>query len=195
MKFDNEKFLLIIKIVLFICIIISPFINYSLFLFFNRTFIKITILLIIVGLSFWDIQIAILVMILFLIVVVSMNKIQVKGLTIVDKPQVIPQVIPQKESFTEEMAHQMIPNKYKEEFMQEQNKDATFPKVDENNYSQTIANFPQPYCGDILYDPTLISDSINNYSLDFRTKPYEEYIQKIASNESLFNIQNNSIIS
>lgn len=66
--------LLVVKIILLIYIVISPFISYKYMTFINATLVKILILLLIILVSFIDLQLAVLLMIAFLILLVNLNK-------------------------------------------------------------------------------------------------------------------------
>ena len=74
MDIKQEDVLLFFKIFIFAYIVISPFINNSWLKFINYTPIKIILLIIIVLLSFIDLQLAVLSMIAFLIILVNLNK-------------------------------------------------------------------------------------------------------------------------
>ena len=51
---------------------------------------------------------------------------------------------------------------------------------EETDVRQTISSFPKPYCNIIEYDPILISEGLSDYSLDYHTKPFEEYVKHLT---------------
>ena len=66
--------LIVLKIIILGYIVLSPFLSYKYMTFVNATPIKILILLLIVLVSFIDLQLAVLLMIAFLILLVNLNK-------------------------------------------------------------------------------------------------------------------------
>ncbi len=66
--------LVVLKLIILAYIVISPFISYKYMTFINATPIKILILLLIIVVSFIDLQLAVLLMIAFLILLVNLNK-------------------------------------------------------------------------------------------------------------------------
>ncbi len=66
--------LLVVKIMILVYIVLSPFISYTYMRFFNYTAVKIAILILIILVSFVDLQLAVLLMIAFLILLVNLNK-------------------------------------------------------------------------------------------------------------------------
>jgi hypothetical protein len=62
----------------------------------------------------------------------------------------------------------------------------------DEHVKQTISDFPEPYCPGNQYEPTYISETLLTYSLDERTKPYEEYIRELSPSDSLKLIQSNN---
>lgn len=246
--------LLAIKILIFIYIIISPFISYEWLSFINITPIKVILLVVIVILSFVDLQLAILAMIAFLILLVNLNKLEIikmKEIIILEDPKnqdiienminklkegkegdddddeeeerknekkhqgkikekeemygygyvsrgKLPLPLPEEEVYPtkptepiQAMIDRSVVTKYKEEMVRSQ----TFPKeIIEKFDEDTMSNFPKPYCNMVEYDKNLISEGIYDYSLDKRTKPYEEYIKKLSPNASIDSIQTNEFI-
>lgn len=204
--------LLVIKILIFIYIIISPFISHSWLSCVNATPIKVILLIIIVLLSFIDLQLAVLSMIAFFILLVNLNKqdlfkmntdikdikdiikdkdikdiqnIQdIKDIKVIQNIQDIPII---QDNSIETMVNK------KEQMIRGQS--FPLPEIVEQfeNKNQTIYNFPQPYCNTTEYEPNLISNGIYIYSIDNRTKPYEEYIRKLSPEKSLELIQSNTI--
>lgn len=62
------------KIIIFSYIVISPFISYKYLSFLNTIAAKISIILLIIGTTFLDIQLAIILTLAFLILVINLNK-------------------------------------------------------------------------------------------------------------------------
>jgi hypothetical protein len=238
MDINKDDLLLFVKILIFVYIVASPFISHVWLRFVNYTAIKILLLIIIVFLSFIDLQLAVLAMIAFLIILVNLNKEDIKNMTkTADKKFTtseelknhISSIIQSEEHITQTKEHMVrghsifpIPSdileveKYQNidgeqspdvnfEEYQNQNIDAEqsqnpFPEKshgnnydDESEVRQTISEFPKPYCNIIEYDPILISQGLSDYSLDYRTKPYEEYLRHLSPNKSIENIQTNMI--
>lgn len=86
--------ILILKIILLVYIVLSPFISYKYMRFINAAFVKIAILLLIILVSFVDLQLAILLMISFLVLLVNLNKESVfKVKTSTSEEKLLPQVL------------------------------------------------------------------------------------------------------
>jgi hypothetical protein len=213
-KDRKEDLLLFVKILIFAYIVSSPFISHSWLTFINYTPIKIIFLIIIILTSFVDLQLAVLAMIAFLLILVNLNKEDIKKM--------------QKKADTEyttseELANHIltsIKNPINKEHMIrgqsimpipsdivkiEKFKNTTFENQispiqkfnteyeNEEEVIQNISQFPKPYCNIIEYDPILISQGLADYSLDYRTKPYEEYMRHLSPNKSIDSIQTNIV--
>lgn len=207
--------------------VISPFINNSWLRFINYTPIKIILLIIIVLLSFIDLQLAVLSMIAFLIILVNLNKEDIISMNKkatqevktsqeltqhiitsmerpINKEQMIrgQSIFPMNsdilevakldsttggvakldsttsvEKFQNEISNPEYQQGYRRNY---DDTDDTRVLRDETNVRQTISNFPKPYCNIIEYDPILISEGLSDYSLDYHTKPFEEYVKHLT---------------
>lgn len=216
-KIDN---ILIVKIALLLYIVSSPLWNHSYISFANHLIVKIALLGVIIGVAFIDIQLAIICMIAFLVMIVNLNKAQLKDLS--NKASVLQESMSSAKSFEfpsltstfedsqstprigdtmsssellpitpplssahampHEMPHEMSHDK-------QVNEEQHVP----NSIPQVMTDFPQPYCGDTKIRPMEISNNINAYFLDEKTKPYEEFIKALSPEESLKLIQSNEI--
>jgi hypothetical protein len=75
----DENILTILKIAFFIYIVLSPFINYKYLTYLNNICIKVILLVIIVTVSFIDLQLAIIMTLAFLILIINMNSSLIFG--------------------------------------------------------------------------------------------------------------------
>jgi len=75
----NENILTVIKIAFFMYIILSPFINYKYLTYLNNVCIKVILLVIIVTVSFIDLQLAIIMTLAFLILIINLNSTLIFG--------------------------------------------------------------------------------------------------------------------
>jgi len=224
MDIKQEDVLLFFKIFIFAYIVISPFINNSWLNFINYTPIKIILLIIIVLLSFIDLQLAVLSMIAFLIILVNLNKEEIIAMnkkasqevktsqeltqhiiTSMEKPINKEQMIRGQSIFPMNSDILQVAKldstagveKFKNEnsigsrpppelLNQEIKPNSEYQQGYRRNYDdetdvrQTISNFPKPYCNIIEYDPILISEGLSDYSLDYHTKPFEEYVKHLT---------------
>ena len=226
MDIKQEDVLLFFKIFIFAYIVISPFINNSWLKFINYTPIKIILLIIIVLLSFIDLQLAVLSMIAFLIILVNLNKEDIISMnkkatqevktsqeltqhiiTSMEKPINKEQMIRGQSIFPmnsdilevtnlgsttgvakldntvgiEKFQNENSNQEYQQQGYRRNYDDSDANELrDETNVRQTISNFPKPYCNIIEYDPVLISEGLSDYSLDYHTKPFEEYVKHLT---------------
>lgn len=186
--------LLVVKLIVLSYIVVSPFINNQWLFPLHSLAFKIMLLVLIIAVSFIDLQLAVLLMVAFLIMIINLNKNDitklskqestyapsfkehmVRGLSVYPMPSDIEQhSIESERSISEDFTQQQAP-----------------PKI-----SQTMYQFPAPYCKGVAHvDPYQISDNAFLYSTDDRTKPYEEYIRTLSPDTSLENIQTNVIDS
>ena len=215
MDIKQEDVLLFFKIFIFAYIVISPFINNSWLNFINYTPIKILLLIIIVLISFIDLQLAVLSMIGFLIVLVNLNKEEIISMNKkasqevktsqeltqhiiksienpINKEQMIrgQSILPISSDILQPIESTLsnIPKTSDisqlkiENYQNEKENQQSYRKSydDETDVRQTISNFPKPYCNIIEYDPILISEGLSDYSLDYHTKPFEEYVKHLT---------------
>lgn len=87
------------KVAFFIYIILSPFIDHKYISFLNTTFAKVILLVLIVVVSFVDLQLAIIMTLAFLVLIVNLNKDVIFGVKKTSAP--MPQM-PLSEHFLEE---------------------------------------------------------------------------------------------
>lgn len=66
-------YLLISKFVILALVVIIPFVDYSLISFFDWVIVKVVFLLAIAGVSFYDMQLAVLLTVLFFVFIISSN--------------------------------------------------------------------------------------------------------------------------
>lgn len=172
--------LLISKVVVLGYIIISPFLSYSKVTFMNETYIKILLLCAIVGISFIDLQLAILCMIAFLVLLINLYKLDL--LTLKTK-------VSQETSFIKQ-AFTMQENPILPETVFQETK---IEKFTDEDVKETIYEFPQPYCPGNQYGPDFISEKALSITTDNRVKPYEEFVRKLSPEDSLKIIQSNEL--
>jgi hypothetical protein len=167
----------IIKGVLLFYIVLSPFLNHKDLWFLNHIIFKISILILIIFLSFIDMQLAILLTIALLVMIINTNKHDI---------MMLKKTIPQEHIITDKN-EEIIPIHYVVATEQEQEQ-VLQPLVSET--AQTMYDFPEPYCPGTS-NPDL-SDSISMWMTDDRTKPYQDFINVLSPLESINNIQSNS---
>lgn len=195
--------LLIVKLVVLAYILVSPFISHTWLLPLNSTPVKILFLVVIVAVSFVDLQLAILLMIAFLVIVVNLNKDELVRLQkpVTQENKIIQEMLPTvtKEHMVRGQTIYPQPSDVSQPAVDAQRQNLMIPETftqsqEKPQVAQTMYDFPKPYCkgvGDI--DPYQISNNLFLYSTDERTKPYEEYVKLLSPDLSLQTIQDNHV--
>lgn len=164
LKFD-PKVILFLKIAFFIYILTSPFIPPKNIQFLNNIFVKILFLILIVLAVYIDIQLAIIMMIAFLVFIINLNKDKIISI--------------KKESFGSQPE-----NIYKSPEMTE---------VKTPPFFDTMVKMPDTQCNDMMFYRNQISNDLFDLYIDEKVKPYENTIRKLTSPDHLENAQSNSI--
>lgn len=213
---DLTQVLLAIKIVLFAFIITSPFYNVgSVFSFLNNTLSKVVLLLCIVGASFVDLQLAIIFAIAFFVLLMNLNNQTMQTTKHVLTPAAPPSkvmynfgdehVLPIKSIHHDIPSHRDVPVVTKPSVpispipeapiarYETQKLDIATPS--DNMVMQNMYDFPKVECP-IPPEATdaYMNDTIMNYYLDDRMKPYEEFIAQLTSEELLDSVSNGAYV-
>lgn len=156
--------LLGIKIAVFLYICASPFL--PVYDFMNSVIFKVLILILIVGCSFVDIQLSILLTIAFLIIMINIFR---------NKKEIYKK---QNESFS---TPEVIYNN------PEMSTVATPP------FFETIVKLPGAQCNDMRQFSEQINNDLFDIYIDEKVKPYESTIKKMTSPTHLDIAQNNEL--
>jgi hypothetical protein len=177
-KMNQEKLLLISKIIIFLYIIISPFINHKKYLsIFELLPVKIIVLIIIILTALIDFQLAILLTIALFVIIINLNKNQLFQLfkeNTVDNSRNIG-IIPEIPKVYNSIPINQNPNKY----------------VKENIIMPY--NFPDDRCNTKPFEDIGISNELFSHYIDSKVKPYEVYIKMQTNSENLKKVQTNVI--
>ena len=162
MKLD---FLLISKVILIVFIVASPFINYNYIGVLNNAPFKIMLLLIIVIVSFLDMQLAILLMVVFFILLVNFNNLEIHQVLKKEQPLNLSMSMPTSMPLpistpTPTLTYEIVRD------------------VDE----------PSTLVQDYRIEPFL-----QEGELDEKIKPFEAYIRILSPEDSFEKIQENSV--
>jgi hypothetical protein len=222
-KMESADILLIAKIVLFAFIISSPFYNVAeVFSFMDNAFMKITILIFIVGCSFIDLQLAIVLAVAFFILVMSMNATYVKKAVYTNNVPSDNRMLPSSSDIVSSAAPLDGPNEGPNEgpndgFVADEMTATSSPYVHveqafepmthvpmpEQEYSdqsspmvmQNMYEFPDARCvAPRTENDASMNDKVITYFLDDKIKPYEEFIAQLTSKELLDSVSNGAYI-
>lgn len=215
---DSFLILLFFKTLILIFILSSPFYNVQqVFYFLNNFPAKILLLILVIGVSFIDIQLAIITSIAFFILLISF--IQHKDINKLNKIKTNPilsQNITVKQQIQDDYSKNVISNTYKGTdetniYTIDNNANIETPKgaldniiapitrYDDmpdiqklyNNPGHTMYNFPDNKCN---MPRQANNEYMNNaqisYTLDEKIKPYEEFIYQMTNLDSLENMCN-----
>ena len=153
-----------IKIFFFLFILTTPFIPAYYLKAINNIFLKIVFLVAIILAAFYDISLAILMTITFLILTIVANK---------DKLMKI-----KSESFsTPEIIY----------------KSAEMKEIVTPQFFETVVKMPKTQCNDMRYYKDQISNDIYDIYIDEKIKPYQEYVRKLTSPSRLDIAQTNEL--
>lgn len=173
MKFD-DKMLLVAKIAFFVYIVLSPFINHAPISFLNTLVAKILLLAIIVGASFADLQLAIVMTLAFLILIINLNKEAIFGI----KNTPGSQMPSMSEHFSVGLPREAL---------------APDSKKFEPPTSNNVTTFPDQ-CDSFKEDREKISKDLYDLYIDPKIKPYEMYIKALSNPESVENAGESAVL-
>lgn len=172
--------MLAIKLVVFVFIVTSPFYNGAkVFAFAKNDFVKFLLLLVVIGLAFVDLQLAILAAIAFFIILIY-------TLPTVVTAKELP---PPKPMYT---APLLAPASIIHQELEEEEDDKPdFIEVIQRDVPQTMYDFPDARCSvPVETNDAYMNESISNHYLDEKIKPYEQYIAQLTNEEFLESVSN-----
>lgn len=163
----------VIKSILVLYIVVSPFFNHKELWFMHHILFKISMLLLIIAASFIDMQLAIILAIAFLVMIVNTNKHEIMML--------IKSPAPLQESAAAATTTAAA-------VVQEESAPThTYTYTDDQEDDQ----IPEAYCPGHA-NPDLSGSILAHMTTqDSRIKPFEEFVNVLSPNESLENIQSN----
>ena len=169
--------MLVIKLVVFVFIVTSPFYDGAkVFAFAKNDLVKFLLLLVVIGLAFVDLQLAILAAIAFFIILIY----------------TLPTVVTAKELPRPQpmyTAPLLAPAPVIQEDPEEDQPD--FIEVIQRDVPQTMYDFPDARCSvPVEANDAYVNESINNHYLDEKIKPYEQYIAQLTNEEFLESVSN-----
>jgi hypothetical protein len=188
MKFNA---MLVVKAIILVLIVVSAFIDVSKATWLNTTPVKIGILVAVLLVSFFDLQLAILCTIAFLVLLINLNKKAI--IKVFQERKIVKEEMFRGESLFPPASDKFVPVPPVTEHYLAPEPSKKQDEQMKNSVNQTIANFPAPYCPGPQYDNTYISETVFSHNVDERTKPYEEYVRLLAPGSSLEQIQTNHI--
>lgn len=165
---------LVSKLFFLAYIILSPIIDHSVLLFLNNAACKVIILITIVAVSFLDMQVSILLMIVFLILLINFNRIDISRLNIV--------------SDTKRYIQDM--NDIFQELIPEPEPVVMSSSKDFHAFGGQMLELIEPY-----FDTNVYQEVIDVDSLEEKIKPYEQYVKALSPMNSLSTIQSNEVTS
>jgi hypothetical protein len=191
-KIFDDNAITITKIIIFTFIISSLFIDVSIRLqFLNCNMIKAAFLLFIIIIAFIDLQLAILTVILFLIINVSLNKdaykkamLDITPLSVMDVAKVASEHVDEKK---------IAPKLYNQHLNVDDAPDQHYSlDNDVDLYRESsLTNFPETVCTG--HKSEEINNHIFDLNMDKRTHAYDEYIHMLTDPEKLKSVQDNKI--
>lgn len=181
------------KAIVFLYIILSPFIDHQKYLsHMDNLLAKVVMLILIVSVSFYDFQLAILLTIALFVMIINFNKEQINKIFSVppktasipstpyviaqesiEKPQLMlsPSSTPIFEPFDLSAAQEVMPYE-----------------------SDIMFKFPDATCNTKPFEADGMSANLISHYIDPKIKPYEVYISMMTNQEKLDNAQNNMVI-
>jgi len=166
------------KIIIFIYILISPFIYGKWIRYLNKIYIKIILLLLIVILTYIDFELSLLAMIAFLLFLINLNKLDIKN------TENMVNSLSQKEQANKILALQQLQIEAQKKEISEKisnyNLDYNSKSSETINKKEEIYNFPDDNRKDETDEINIneISEKINNYNLDYNSKSSETINKK-----------------
>ena len=197
---SQELGLMVAKAVVFLYIVLSPFIDHQKHLkSLDHIAVKVLILILIVIVSFFDFQLAVLLTIALFVMIINFNK---DTLSRVFKNQnslslpASPYVLQQEQSTAPLM---QVPVVTRTTSLEPFNDDAAegsqgVPQEDVMPYTSDIMfNFPDATCNTKPFQEQGLNTNILSHYIDPKIKPYEVYIKMMTSEQQLASIQDNTI--
>lgn len=171
--------MLAIKLVVFVFIVTSPFYDGAkVFAFAKNDLVKFLLLLVVIGLAFVDLQLAILAAIAFFIVLIYTLPTVVKAKELPPQPMYTAALL----------APAPIIHQEPEEDLEDK---PDFIEVIQRDVPQTMYDFPDARCSvPVEANDAYVNESINNHYLDEKIKPYEQYIAQLTNEEFLESVSN-----
>ena len=204
----KDMFFLVLKVLIFLYIIASPFINPKNLSLLNTISIKLLILILIVVSAFYDLQLAILLTIGFFVLLINFNRQQFSSL-LPGSSAPVQVVIPTPQvpvTHLSQVTPETIPRKILPEITEKPTDNLLVARTPlaiqmQDNITQVIApyngdvayEFPNEKCNTKPFEDTSISNHLINYYIDPKVKPYEVYIRMLTSSENLESAQTNSV--
>lgn len=181
--------LFVAKALVFLYIILSPFIDHQKYLkFLDNIAAKVMILVIIIIVSFFDFQLSVLLTIALFVLIINLNKNHIAKLIDISKPA---PYIPPSPIVIAETTQPIMHIQSSEESENFQNSTLDTDVVPYT--SDIMFNFPDASCNTKAFAETGVSDDMLNHYIDPKIKPYEVYIQMMTSKDKLADAQNNMI--
>jgi hypothetical protein len=200
----KDMFFLVLKVLIFLYIIASPFINPKNLSLLNTIPVKVLLLILIVASAFYDFQLAILLTIAFFVLLINFNRQQFSSLlpgsqavALAPVPVAVAQL---------PITSETIPRKILPEITEKPTDNLLVARTPlaiqmQDNITQVIApytgetayEFPNEKCNTKPFEDTSISNHLINYYIDPKVKPYEVYIRMLTSSENLESAQTNSV--
>lgn len=204
----KDMFFLVLKVLIFLYIIASPFINPKNLSLLNTIPVKVLLLVLIVASAFYDFQLAILLTIAFFVLLINFNRQQFASLLPGSAPVPVAMAPVPVPVASAPVTPETIPRKILPEITEKPTPTdnllvARTPLAIQmqDNITQVIApysgetayEFPNEKCNTKPFEDTSISNHLINYYIDPKVKPYEVYIRMLTSSENLESAQTNSV--
>ena len=205
----KDMFFLVLKVLIFLYIIASPFINPKNLSLLNTIPVKVLLLVLIVASAFYDFQLAILLTIAFFVLLINFNRQQFSSLFPGSSAPAPAQVVPTPQvpvTHLSQVSPETIPRKILPEITEKPTDNLLVARTPlaiqmQDNITQVIApytgetayEFPNEKCNTKPFEDTSISNHLINYYIDPKVKPYEVYIRMLTSSENLESAQTNSV--
>lgn len=186
---DVSLALNIAKVIVFVYIISSPFIDHQKYLSHMDTMLaKIIMLVLIVTVSFYDFQLAILLTIALFVMIINFNKEQINKIFVAPTVNAtippVPYVISQEDR---DILRPLEAPKFIEPF------DVQSAQEIHPYESDIMYTFPDASCNTKPFGPDAVSDNLISHYIDPKIKPYEVYISMMTNKDLLNDAQNNMI--
>lgn len=170
----DARALLAAKVAFFVYILLSPFVDHRAVAFLNALPAKILLLAIIVGASFVDLQLAIIMTLAFLILIINLNKEAIFGIRNAGVPTV---------GISEHFAVNLpTPGR-----------DAIASDTRDPPESDTMTAFPDR-CDAFNGDRERVSKDLYDLYIDPKIKPYEMYIKALSHPDAIENAADSAAV-
>jgi hypothetical protein len=189
---DVSMALNIAKAIVFLYILASPFIDHHKYLsHMDNILAKLVMLILIITVSFYDFQLAILLTIALFVMIINFNKEQINK--ILSTPQLSASIPPtpyviSQESFDKSSLRPVEAPKFIEPF------DLGAAQEVLPYESDIMYTFPDASCNTKPFGEDDMSNNLISHYIDPKIKPYEVYISMMTNQEKLDNAQNNMVI-